>query len=114
MGLDFSHCDAHWSYTGFNHFRCRVASIIMETEKTIDRLYDERMIYRYLMNEPIYPFIDHSDCDGKLTPDELKQIIPQLEDAVSKIEDVYDKENGEKLLKGMKLALKNNEDLRFH
>jgi hypothetical protein len=25
MGLDFSHCDAHWSYSGFNEFRVKLA-----------------------------------------------------------------------------------------
>jgi len=24
MGLDFSHCDAHWAYSGFKQYRCRI------------------------------------------------------------------------------------------
>src|SRR6056297_594294 len=103
MGLNFSHGDAHWAYSGFNRFRKKIASIVMETE--VDNLYDDRMIYKYMSAEPIYPFINHSDCDGELTPKELKQIIPQLEDAVNKLEDDDgDKYRGLELIKGMKEA----------
>lgn len=115
MGLDFSHCEAHWSYSGFNLFRRKIASIVMETENMIDNLYDDRLIFKYLSAEPIYPFINHSDCDGVLTPTELEQIIPQLEDAVNKLEDEDgDKYRGLELIKGMKEALKNNNNLEFH
>ena len=112
MGLDFSHGDAHWAYSGFDLFRRKIASIVMETE--IDNLYDGRMIYKYMSAEPIYPFINHSDCDGELTPDELEKLIPQLEDAVNKLEDEdTDKARGLELIKGMKEALRNNNNLRF-
>jgi len=88
----------------------------METD--IDKLYDDRMIYKYISAEPIYPFIDHSDCDGELTPEQLKQIIPQLDDVLNKMEKQnyyrHDVENGKKLLAGMELALKNGENLEFH
>src|SRR6056297_679517 len=114
MGVDFSHCEAHWSYSGFNLFRRRIASIIMKTEQLIDDLYGDKMIYRYMVNESIYPLIDHSGCDGELTPKELKQIIPQFENALNKIEDEYDADNGKELLRGMKLALDNNENLEFY
>lgn len=112
MGLDFSHGEAHWSYFGFDLFRRKIASIVMETE--IDNLYDDRLIFKYLSAEPIYPFINHSDCDGVLTPTELEKVIPQLEDAVNKFEDEdSDKYRGLELIKGMKEALKNNNNLRF-
>ena len=115
MGIDFSHCEAHWSYSGFNLFRRKIASIVMETEQLIDDLYGDKMIYRYMINEPVYSFIDHSDCDGELTPEELRQIIPQLEDAVNKLEDEDgDKYRGLELIKGMKEALKNDDNLEFH
>lgn len=26
MGIDFSHCDAHWAYSGFHRFRTRLAT----------------------------------------------------------------------------------------
>ncbi|MGM0968897.1 MAG: hypothetical protein ACQEWR_10020 [Bacillota bacterium] len=28
MGLDSTHCEAHWSYTDFHDFRCKLAACI--------------------------------------------------------------------------------------
>ena len=39
MGVDFSHGDAHWSYSGFMRFRNRVVNTIAGQEIDLHKLY---------------------------------------------------------------------------
>ena len=52
MGLDFSHCDAMWSYSGFNDFR--------------DRLEEELVMHPWqgAVADPILILMNHSNCEG--------------------------------------------------
>lgn len=120
MGLDFSHCDAHWTYGGFNQFRHRLASKAMGFE--VDNIYDHRNIVSYFRIDPIYKFLDHSDCDGILTPEEMKTIYPRLDELVDAMhldctddnyDIMYDIINGKKLVEGMREAVSKNENLEF-
>lgn len=119
MGLDFSHGPgAHWSYSGFNVFRRRIAMSIGVISSIDEELYDNG-VYKFLINEPIYPLINHSDCEGELTVEEMKQIIPQLKIIIDKwkvnsapaIE--YDIANGEAFIEAMEEAIKYDENLEF-
>ena len=74
--------------------------------------------YIIMKDEPIYPLMDHSDCDGKLIVEEMKQILPQLETIINNWSDndIYkrhDKQTGLELIKGMKFAIERNESLEF-
>jgi len=76
MGIDFSHGEAHWAYSGFMRFRSLLASSL-GYETPLMEMYDNGS-HDVMENEPIYPLINHSDCDGELTVEEMKQILPQL------------------------------------
>ena len=88
MGLDFINGDdAHWSYSGFNSFRRRLA-------KEIGIDLDEMQGFGHLngkpgwrswdeVDDPIKPFLMHSDCDGEMSPEECLQVGPRLREIVS-------------------------------
>lgn len=115
MGLDFTHGDAHWSYGGFMRFRAR----LIETLElgNLNDMYDDGSYYEKLENIPIFPLINHSDCDGELTVEEMKAIIPQLDLIVSMWESQqpsdYDAERGRQFVDGMKYAIEENEPMEF-
>jgi hypothetical protein len=104
MGLDFSHCNARWSYTGFSRFRARLAEAA--GLKELNNLV--------IKNDPILPLLAHSDCEGILTPEECRSVAPRLRDLVSNWQDGdYDKDTGLELAEGMESAASKNEDLEF-
>ncbi|MEC1373384.1 hypothetical protein P9D39_03540 [Heyndrickxia oleronia] len=119
MGLDFSHCDAHWGYGGFMNFRRRLAEKIGIDLLKMDGFTGPVQGYRGIswetVTDQIKPLLDHSDCDGILTPDECKQVYPRLiELTMDWDESDPDKINALELVKGMKLCIENNEDLEFY
>jgi hypothetical protein len=112
MGLDFSHCDAYWSYSGFNRFRERLANQIgfslgemvgFGGKREWDTVHDD-----------IKPLLDHSDCDGVLTPEECKIVYPRLAELIQNWSE-YDRDKimALELIEGMKLCVELDEDLEF-
>ena len=66
------------------------------------------------VKDPITPLLNHSDCDGELTPEECRTVAPRLRELVANWkEDDYDKAKAIELAEGMELAAKNNELLEF-
>lgn len=66
--------------------------------------------------EAIVPLLNHSDCDGQLTPDECRAIAPRLREIVEGWNDFewkYDREKAIELANGMDAAAANNEPLEF-
>ncbi|MGG1659520.1 hypothetical protein [Brevibacillus sp. NRS-1366] len=112
MGLDFSHCEARWAYSGFHRFRRRLAEMIgfdLESMKGFggERSWDE-------IEDPIVPFLNHSDCDGILTAVECSLVYPRLEQLIQHWNDTdMDKIRALDLIEGMKICVENNENLEF-
>ncbi len=53
------------------------------------------------ITDPIAPLLNHSDCDGALTPDECSKIAPRLRELIAGWGDDYDKEQALLLANGM-------------
>src|ERR1700752_3458759 len=102
MGVAFSHCKANWAYSGFGHFRRELWNLA-GFQGDLYKLYKDQG-HMIADGHPLFPLFNHSDCDGVLTPDELKSIVPALEVLLPKLSDSYDREMGTELLQGMKLA----------
>ena len=88
------------------------------------------------IDDPIVPFLRHSDCEGILTPEECAQIAPRLKELIADwplaielnfpeewqelgypawrqwVE--HDKANGDLLVAGMEWAAENGYPLKFH
>lgn len=144
MGLHFSHCEAYWVYSAFNRFRARLAAEVgialhcMESfawdfsknkpcEKVKITMFDENdvsevkaligiqpVIKWESVKDDIVPLLNHSDCDGELTVEECKQVVPRLRELVAAWEDDdKDKIKALELAEGMELAIERNEPLEF-
>ncbi len=66
------------------------------------------------INDPIKYLLNHSDCEGELTPDECRKVAPRLRELVAGWPDGdRDKENALELADGMDAAAAAGESLRF-
>lgn len=114
MGLDFSPEGPHFSYGGFNYFRNNIAHyfkipLILGSYKfsfPIGNTRISRTFINYDLDQIelsdqytfLETFLNHSDCDGSLTPKECEGIsilmdeyILQLEKDVKKMKSNYHK-----------------------
>lgn len=109
MGIDFSHCDASWAYSGFNRARIKLAKEIgLDLNSMVGFGGEQKW-----PDHDLIPLLNHSDCDGELTPEECKRVAPALREAVSKWDDDYDRAKFLELAEGMELAASLNEALQF-
>lgn len=112
MGIDFSHCEAHWSYGGFNSARTRLAA-------TVDIVLGEMQGFGGSIpwdkfDDPITSLLNHSDCDGCLSPDECSSVAPRLTELVWYWpEHDFDRQKFLELAEGMYHAWRANEPLQF-
>lgn len=112
MGLDFSHGEAHWSYSGFHRFRVELAAAIGVDLDQMQGFGGE--ISWENVNNPIIPLLNHSDCDGELSPEECRQIAPKLKEIVSNWpEDDYDRRQAERLAEAMETCANEGDALEF-
>lgn len=113
MGIDFSHCNASWSYSGFHRFRCRLAEVVHLTLEDYNG-YGEKKDWPTSEEEPLVSLFNHSDCEGELTPEECRLIAPRLREVMSNWADDYDRRMGMDLAQGMENAANANEPLEFY
>jgi hypothetical protein len=123
MGLDFRTAGipsqedlpwqerAHWSYSGFNSFRERLAAEIgLELGQMKgfggDKEFDEK--------QPLTPLLSHSDCDGELSPAQCGLVAFGLNEIIHKWpKDDYDRVQAEKLFQHLVKCLESYRSLRF-
>jgi len=161
---DDDHCDAQWAYSSFGEFRKKVAAAagieldemegyeasehLREVRKTINDGEDRVPLDIEMTNnlpkgkswdeidDPIVPFLCHSDCEGILTPEECAKIAPRLKELIADWPEAielnfpeewqeigypawkqwteHDKKNGDLLVAGMEWAAENGYPLEFH
>jgi hypothetical protein len=115
MGLDFmigrdvKDCEAHWSYSGFHEFRIRLANaagmVLFST-------------HGQEVTDPIEHLLNHSDCEGDLSPKQCRECAPRLRELLEKFNkedwaEGYDYDSGIALAEGMEFCAENNETLIF-
>lgn len=121
MGISFrasgKSIDASWSYSGFSSFRSRLAEKIgidLNSMEGFGRFDKSPRKSWDTINDPIKPFLNHSDCDGELSPEECKSIASRLRELVKAWhEDDYDKVNALKLADAMDLCVQEGVCLEF-
>lgn len=116
MGLGFSHGDAGWSYSGFHRFRRRLAMAALGID--LDKMrgfvaLGEGRSWTKLNDDPITLLLNHSDCDGELSPSECHLIAPRLREIVSVWSDDYDRHHALLLAQGMEQAANAGVPLEF-
>lgn len=127
MGVQFSHCKASWSYSGFNEFRRRLAAVIgidlwamsgfnLEWDCHVrGQIGAPKAISWDGFTDPIIPLLNHSDCEGELSHEDCKAIAPRLREIIKHwpTHD-YDTQMALQLAEGMESAVKLGQALEFH
>lgn len=119
MGIDFSHNDAHWSYGGFMRFRRELAAhegIDLAHMEGFRSYGDDRPRISWdTVTTALRPLLDHSDCDGELSPEECRTVAPRLREVIHAVwpDDCYDREHGLLLAEGMEQAAEAGEPFEF-
>lgn len=117
MGVDIG--GAHWAYGGFMRFReelAKMEGIVLKDMYGFGGWTNPncKQIPWETVDSPIVPLLNHSDCDGDLSPEECAQVYPRLAALVEQLEDSYDRDNGRVLVAEMKAAVEGNYRLEFH
>ena len=86
MGLHTSHNAWQGPYSSFNEFRKWLAQKInINLEDYIGYGNDNATKDLSSIDHKIMPLLNHSDCEGILTPDECKQIAEGLDEILNNI-----------------------------
>ena len=119
MGIDFSHCDARWSYSGFNRFRTILASCVgidLDSMEGFERDWDnphaprtESIKWEEIAQgeDPICILLNHSDCDGDIQPEYCERVAKRLQDLLREHEEkfsAYDHQHARMLIVGLMKA----------
>jgi hypothetical protein len=106
MGLDFSHGDAHWGYISFNGFRTRLAAT---TGRTLESFWTGQY-----NDHPLAPLLNHSDCDGEISPEDCARVAPALKAIMEQWpENDSDRHKGLLLVEAMQECVVKKEPLEF-
>ncbi|MFD0587662.1 hypothetical protein ACFQZE_06580 [Paenibacillus sp. GCM10027627] len=112
MGLDFSHCEARWSYSGFNNFRKKLANELGFNLNEMQGFGGSRK-FNEIKDDIVY-LLDHSDCDGHITAKRCAKVAPRLRELVKTWDNEdYDKIKALELAEGMECAASMGEKLEF-
>lgn len=120
MGLDTSHDAWHGPYSSFNQFRTWVAAQLGINLKDCVGFTDKPTIALdiALADHDLLPFLDHSDCDGKLTPEECRRIAKGFKELLKNVpEDNTHWSNYQhavRFMKGCIRAANAKESIDFH
>lgn len=114
MGLDFSHTEAHWTYLHFSEFRKSLATFEGIDLPRMKGYVADGQPWE-TVTTPLVPLLDHSDCDGELTPDQCTQVAARLREVVEELWPApsVHRENGLLLADGMDAAAQAGEPLEF-
>lgn len=123
MGIDFSHTTAQWSYTGFGEFRRALALFEGFELDGMEGFGGDRDWST--VDTDLAPLLNHSDCEGEMTPAECRRVAPRLRVVIDELWPVeravwetdpsahYNRRAGLALADGMDAAAASGEPLQF-
>lgn len=119
MGLDTSHDAWHGGYGSFNIWREEIAKLSGIPKLSEMEGFGGNIVWD--IEHPLYALLNHSDCDGELTPDECKKTAEGLQIVYDKMDDAQFgghigniKNKTKQFIDGCLLAHSLNEPIDFH
>lgn len=116
MGLDTTHNAWHGSYSTFARFREKVAAAIGINLSEMDG-FGGTVKWESLPPDDLHLFLNHSDCDGSLSPRECALIalrLVQIGPKLSSDGPFSDRKSAKQFANGCWQAAQRNETLEFH
>lgn len=99
MGIDFRYRiepddipNVGCSYSNFARLRRSLASLVGIDLASMDGFYrgDGTCVsWDAFASEPLVPFLNHSDCDGELSPCDCAKVAARLRELIPRIDDEY-------------------------
>jgi hypothetical protein len=112
VGIDISPGGAHWSYSGFHRFRERIASYAGLFLNDMNGFGGGK---EWPGTDPIEILLNHSDCDGIISPEDCAKIAPRLREIIKEWDiEEHDSGSAMKLVAGMEEAAVGGFDMEFH
>lgn len=113
MGLDTTHNAWHGPYSSFNTFRVNMAKMIGMDLNKMEGFGGDTPFSQF--DDDLCILLDHSDCDGDISPEDCKKLSVRLDELIKKMHpqtSVY--QFAKQFSAGCKLAASRNETLKFH
>ena len=101
-----------WSYHGFARFREALAAQLGIDLDAMEG-YTGAMRWDVLKPHPLHTLLNHSDCDGDLSPADCAAMAPALRAAVADWEPNYDRQRATDLARLMDIAARRGRPVRF-
>lgn len=116
MGLDTTHDAWHGTYSSFNKFRTEMAKLIgMDLQKMEG--FGGNIPFNQFKDD-LTILLDHSDCDGEISPEDRKKLSIRLDELIAGMPHDSTPFSNIELAKqfsaGCKLAAEKNEPILFH
>lgn len=116
MGLDTTHGAWHGPYSSFGRFRDKLAEMRGFRLRDMIGFGGRAEWTDEQKNDPLYPLLNHSDCDGELSPKECANVALGLSQILIS-ENGSDKnffEDVRQFRDGCIAAFTKNESIEFH
>lgn len=117
MGLDTSHDAWHGAYSSFNRFRTNIAKAIGFNINEFEG-YGGSLKFDNIQQPGIRSLINHSDCEGYLSPETCGQLAVELQELLDiEVKNDINSEFADHLkqfIAGCKDAHGANESIEFH
>ena len=103
-----------WAYSGFHRFRERLADEVGIPLNNMKGFHEHGKPWAEYADEDLLPLLNHSDCDGQMTPAECERVAPRLREIVGRWEEGdYDRMMGERLAGFMERCIEADKPLVF-
>lgn len=113
MGLDVSHDAWSGAYSRFHRFRVALAQAAGCGFAPHPLLPEEGLVWRVSPKEPLYPLLNHSDCDGEIEVEDLLPLAARLRELAPHIDPEDFAERAIQFAEGCEAAAAANEPLEF-
>lgn len=120
MGLDTTHNAWHGSYGRFARWRRALAEAAGMPD--LDTIYGHQtgnalayVTFEMLKPDDLHLLLDHSDCDGFISPENAEKIANRLEELLDEpvLQEEW-REKTEQFIEGARLAASLGEQIQFH